>query len=102
MGHVKVQRTQADCTPRMLQLCRATRNSAKLAAMTTGRHPWLPGVFKQTDERVNEGITNGSSQDWLALRKPTDRNQLRVPHRHQVGNMDHGAHWCRWVPGLRQ
>src|SRR5215469_16673809 len=73
----------------MLQPCRATRNSAKLAAMTTGGHTWLPGVFKQTDKRANEGVTNRPSRDWFALRKPADRNQLRVPHRRQVGNMDH-------------
>src|SRR5262245_46263537 len=64
--------------------------------MSTGGHTWLPRVFKQADQRVNECVTDGPSRECFASRKPADRNQPRVPHRREVGNVDHGNRQIEW------
>src|SRR5262245_40474635 len=64
--------------------------------MSTGGHTWLPRVFKQADQRVNECVTDGPSRECFASRKPADRNQPRMPHRREVGNVDHGNRLIEW------
>ena len=64
--------------------------------MSTSGHTWLPRVLKQVDQRVNKGVTDGPSRECFAARKPADRNQPRVPHRRQVGNVDHDNRLIEW------
>jgi len=73
-----------------LELCRPTGDSAKTTAMKASRNTWLPRVCEQADKCVNESLIDRPTRKQLSWRKPTDRNQLRMLYRREVGYVDHG------------